>query len=147
MPLKVSDSLFAVARQEADATDRSITAQVEHWARIGRAVEALLAHEELLALKRAGELLTPVFPSAAWRRELHDLLTQVAASDREVAKVVIRASGKVRYAGDPAHPGLIVEVSTARAGSGAWKAGASCRCRPEKSREPAAPRDEAVAPP
>jgi len=39
----VSDGLFAVAKEEAKAADRSITAQVEHWAKIGRAVEAVLA--------------------------------------------------------------------------------------------------------
>src|SRR5256885_14089275 len=62
IPLKVSDTLFAVAKQEAQATQRSITAQVEHWARIGRAVEAVLAHQELLTLKHVGELLTPLYP-------------------------------------------------------------------------------------
>lgn len=111
MPLKVSDALLAVARQEAAAADRSITAQVEHWARIGRAVEAILGHEELLTLKRAGELLTPVFPSATRRREVHDLLVALAASpDREATKAAVRRSGKARYAADPAHPGLLVQI-------------------------------------
>lgn len=111
-PLKVSDSLFVVAKQEAQATDRSITAQIEHWARIGQAVEAILAHRELLTLKKAGELLSPVFPSLARRREVHDVLMRVAAtSDRKKALSAIRASGKPVYATDPAHPGMIVQVS------------------------------------
>jgi hypothetical protein len=111
-PLKVSDSLFAVARQEAQAASRSITAQVEHWARIGRAVEALVAHRELLTLKKAGELLTPVFPSAARRREVQDLIMRVTAStDREAVIAEIHAAGKPVYAADRHHPGLVVEVA------------------------------------
>jgi hypothetical protein len=110
-PLKVSDSLFAIAKQEAQATERSITAQVEHWALIGRAVEAILAHQELLTLKQVGEVLTPLFPSAARRQEVHDLLTRIAAStDREPTKKALRESGAPLYATDPEHPGLIVQV-------------------------------------
>ena len=111
MPLKVSDSLYAIAKQEAQATERSITAQVEHWALIGRAVEAILAHQELLTLKQVGEVLTPLFPSAARRQEVHDLLTRIAGStDREPTKKALRESGAPLYATDPEHPGLIVQV-------------------------------------
>jgi ParD-like antitoxin of type II bacterial toxin-antitoxin system len=111
IPLEVSDGLFAIAKQEAQATERSITAQVEHWALIGRAVEAILAHQELLTLKQVGEILTPLFPSAARRQEVHDLLTRIAAStDREPTKKALRESGAPLYATDPEHPGLIVQV-------------------------------------
>jgi hypothetical protein len=110
-PLKVSDSLFAVAKQEASAMDRSITSQVEHWARIGRAVEVVLSHRELLTLKQVGELLTPLYPSAARRQEVHDLLTQIAATaDREITTSALRATGAPVYATDPEHPGMIVQV-------------------------------------
>jgi len=36
MPVKLSDDLVLSARLEAEATDRSITAQIEHWAKIRR---------------------------------------------------------------------------------------------------------------
>jgi ParD-like antitoxin of type II ParDE toxin-antitoxin system len=111
IPLKVSDSLFAIAKQEAQATERSITAQVEHWALIGRAVEAILAHQELLTLKQVGEVLTPLYPSVARRQEVHDLLTRIAAStDREPTKKALRESGAPLYATDPEHPGMIMQV-------------------------------------
>lgn len=110
-PLKVSDSLFAVAKEEAQATQRSITAQVEHWARIGRAVEAILAHQELLTLKQVGEILAPLYPSGARRLEVHDLLTKIATSaDREVTKTALRDAGAPLYATDPDHPGMIIQV-------------------------------------
>lgn len=38
MPVKLSDELVASARTEAASTDRSITGQIEHWAKIGRSV-------------------------------------------------------------------------------------------------------------
>jgi len=110
-PLKVSDSLFAAAKQEAQATERSITGQIEHWARIGRAIEAILAHQELLTLKRVGEILAPLYPSTERRREVHDLLTRIAMSpDRETTTAALRATGKPVYATDPAHPGLVIQV-------------------------------------
>jgi len=110
-PLKVSDNLFTLAKQEAQATQRSITAQVEHWARIGRAVEAILAHQELLTLKQVGELLTPVFPTAARQQEVHELLSRIAdSSDREATKAALRSSGSPLYATDPAYPGLIIQA-------------------------------------
>jgi hypothetical protein len=53
MSVKLSDDLALSARLEAEATDRSITAQIEHWAKLGRAVEAALKHADVLALKRS----------------------------------------------------------------------------------------------
>lgn len=109
--MKVSDELFRVAKEEAAAENRSITAQVEHWARVGRAVEAVLAHGELLGLKRAGSMLTPVFPRADRRRQVHALLTKIAAeNDRSPVTKRIHDAGGVVYAGSPGSPGRVVQV-------------------------------------
>ena len=51
MPVKLSDDLVASARKEAASTDRSITGQIEHWAKIGRSVETVLRHQDVQALK------------------------------------------------------------------------------------------------
>ena len=110
-PLKVSDSLFAAARAEAAAENRSITQQVEHWARIGRAVEAAVTHRELRELKTTGEVSAPVFTPAARRREVQALLVRVARdSDRSLAQAAIHESGGPVYASDPTRPGAIVQV-------------------------------------
>lgn len=37
--VELSDELVAAAREESTAMSRSITQQVEHWARIGRLIE------------------------------------------------------------------------------------------------------------
>lgn len=108
-PVKVSDRLLSLAREEAKGTHRSATAQIEHWATLGRAVEVLVAYSEVLALKRAGQTL-PV-PAFVSRDEVHGLLARlVEDGDRETVKARIRSAGTPLYTTDPEHPGLIVEV-------------------------------------
>ncbi len=57
--VKLSRSLVEEARQEADAFSRSVAAQIEHWVRLGRAVEAhdVLSH---------GQTRTALSPRGAW---------------------------------------------------------------------------------
>jgi hypothetical protein len=108
-PVKVSDSLLALAREEARAAHRSATAQIEHWATLGRAVEAMVAYRDVLALKRAGEALP--MPAFVSRDAVHALLARLAEdADREAVKARIRAGGGPIYTADPARPGAIVEV-------------------------------------
>ena len=52
MSVKISDELLRDAREEAKATDRSITSQIEHWVRLGRKVERGLRHQEVVNIKR-----------------------------------------------------------------------------------------------
>lgn len=108
-PVKVSDTLLALAKEEARAAHRSATAQIEHWASLGRAVEAMVAYRDVLALKRAGETL-PI-PRLVGREEVDEILAAlVHDSDRSSVKTRIRASGAPLYATDPRHPGMIVEI-------------------------------------
>src|SRR5262245_66302193 len=108
-PVKVSDRLLALAREHAKSTHRSATAQIEHWATLGRGIEVLVAYSQVLALKRAGQAL-PV-PTFVTSDEIHDLLQGLAGeADREAVKARIRSGGTPIYEADPAHPGLIVEV-------------------------------------
>lgn len=50
-PVKLSDSLIEAAREAAPAAHRSLAAQVEHWATLGRAIEGSLTSEESAILK------------------------------------------------------------------------------------------------
>ena len=52
--MKVSDALILEARLVSEIAERSITSQIEYWARLGMAVEPLLRGEEVLALQKAG---------------------------------------------------------------------------------------------
>jgi hypothetical protein len=108
-PVKVSDNLLALAREEARNAHRSATAQIEHWATLGRAVEAMVAYRDVLALKRAGETLP--MPSFVRSEEVRALLASlVEDADREKVKARIRAAGVPVYAADPEHPGTVVEI-------------------------------------
>ena len=108
-PVKVSDSLLALAKEEARSAHRSATAQIEHWATLGRAVEAMVAYRDVLALKRVGEAL-PI-PAYVRREEVHDVLASLVEDvDRERVKARIRAAGVPVYATDPERPGTIIEI-------------------------------------
>lgn len=51
--IRVSATLFQVAQERGEALTRSAAQQVEHWARLGRAVEESgLSTDELLAVLR-----------------------------------------------------------------------------------------------
>jgi hypothetical protein len=108
-PVKISDKLLALAREEARGAHRSATAQIEHWATLGRAIEVLVGYRQMLALKRAGEAL-PV-PALVPPAEVHDLLARLVESDeREPVRSRIRAAGGPFYAADSEHPGMVVEI-------------------------------------
>ncbi|MET0283536.1 MAG: hypothetical protein ABW352_03680 [Polyangiales bacterium] len=51
-PVKLSDALVEDARETGEVAERSIASQIEHWARLGRVVEAVLRGDEVLALKK-----------------------------------------------------------------------------------------------
>ncbi len=110
MPVKLSDELVKLARTEAEASDRSITAQIEHWAKLGRSVETALGHEDVLALKGADGNLMSAFPGLSARQAVYTLLQQVAATtDRsELARTLTR--GKVVYQSDPSGSASIMRI-------------------------------------
>ncbi len=108
-PVKISDRLMVWAKQDARAADRSATAQIEHWATLGRAVEVIATYREVLALKNVGRSLPlPTFVRPEDVREL--LMGLVLDSDRTEVKADIAASGAPFYEADPERPGMIVEI-------------------------------------
>lgn len=109
MPVKLSDDLVRSARLEAAATDRSITAQIEHWAKLGRAVEAALQHADVLALKRDNGDLIKSFPEPFGREAVRALLERIAATtDRSAVVEKLQARSRPVYATDPRYPGMTV---------------------------------------
>lgn len=109
MPVKLSDALVQAARQEAALADRSLTAQIEHWAKLGRAAEAALKHSDARALKQSGGDLSTAFAGEATREAVRRILQQaVISDDRAAALARITVSGRPIYGTDPRFPGLIV---------------------------------------
>jgi hypothetical protein len=110
MPVKLSDALVEDARAEANATSRSITAQIEHWARLGRSMEKVLPHDDALAIKNYGGDLKVAFPDAPSRERIAALLREISngAGRRELSQALI-ANGPV-YQSDPAGSGAIERI-------------------------------------
>lgn len=94
MPVRLSAGLTSLAKEAAEAATRSLTAQVEHWALIGRAVEQALDHASLSALKTSGGKLSPTVRDAAKRAEITAAIRQaVEGLDRHALRQRIN-SGK-----------------------------------------------------
>ena len=96
MPVRLSDDLMELAKSAAEAATRSLTAQVEHWALIGRAVESALDHASLTALKAKGGDLASAIPEAGRRAAVTQaILAAVRGIDRDAIRERI-AAGKAR---------------------------------------------------
>ena len=85
--IKVAPDLAAAARQAAGESDRSLTRQLEHWAKLGRGVEKVLPAQVVAALKRCGADLSAEEDTAAGQRAL-EALEKV----RTMSPVELRAS-------------------------------------------------------
>lgn len=108
MPVKLSDELVSAARVAAATDGRSITGQIEHWTRLGRAVEATLRHSDVRALKQANASTD----SALNERRLIDTLTAVArSSTRTEALTRIHAGNRPVYESAPGEPGVLVRIA------------------------------------
>jgi hypothetical protein len=94
MPVKLSEDLVHDAREEAKAADRSITSQIEHWARLGRQVENLLRHEDVLNLKRADEHIEVPAPT---RRAVLTALRRIAAGSARTELSAALMAGRTVY--------------------------------------------------
>lgn len=77
-PLRIDSALVKEARSMAVLMDRSPTAQVEFWAKLGRVAEAVFAHDRIRLLKETGHL-----------QNLDTLLAKIDTPEgRELAKAV-----------------------------------------------------------
>lgn len=96
MPVKLSDDLVRDAREEAKAADRSITSQIEHWARLGRNVENVLRHEDVLSLKRASEKDDALGPPPT-RRAVLAALRRIASDGPRTELAATLTEGRTVY--------------------------------------------------
>lgn len=99
-PIKISEALALAARTEAETFERSLASQVEHWAQIGRAVEQVLGHDQVAALKQQVGL--PEFVDAMRKASTE------AGQRRALAH--LRKLGGPRFSVDPERRGGIVRI-------------------------------------
>jgi hypothetical protein len=107
MPVKLSDELVESAREEAASTDRSITGQIEHWAKIGRSVETVLRHQDVQTLKRS-PLKAQL--TGGMRNAIQAVLDRVVSEDDRPSLARSLQAGRAVYQSDPAGSGLIERI-------------------------------------
>jgi hypothetical protein len=87
VPVRLSEALATRARSVAAVQDRSLTEQVEHWARLGQVVEAAVSSGTMMKLK-----------ARSYDAGLDEALAYAdTAEGRSAAAELIRAENDVRY--------------------------------------------------
>lgn len=103
MPVKLSDELVQRARKEAARTRRSMTAQVEHWARIGQAAERSMPASAVERL-RDGRVTGDEHPVVSFFERLTD------ADLRDAAERKLALLRYPQYESEAAGGGVLFEV-------------------------------------
>lgn len=110
-PVKVGDDLAAAAKETAELANRSMAKQIEHWARLGRAVEQLVKTSDVMAFK--AHLADPadegkISEARAALERLVEAL--VERTDRDAARALISTTGKPVYEAVPGRPDRVAQV-------------------------------------
>ena len=114
MPVKLSGDLVNEARESAKMFNRSLTGQIEHWASIGRAIEAQMSGESLTRLlERVGGTLKISRTQDAEQRDqiaavLSEFLRQSPEATDHSWLEELSARGIPLYGTTSAEPGKIV---------------------------------------
>src|SRR5262249_29958055 len=104
VPIRVSATLARRAREAAAIQDRSLTEQVEHWARLGQIVEGAALSSTIASLK-----------SASYDERLPRMLAAAdTVSARKRAARSIARKNPVRYGTTAAEPTKIIKVKSRR---------------------------------
>lgn len=102
VPVRLSEALTVRARAAAEVLDRSLTEQVEHWARLGQVVEGAISARTVQRLK-----------ARSYDADLaHRLTVAATAEGRARAARLIRERNPVRHGVDEA--GAIVRIGRRR---------------------------------
>jgi len=99
VPLRIDSGLVNQARSAGALQDRPLTAQIEHWAKLGRAVDAVFSGASASKVKQLARM---------------SALDQVVAlsqteQGREKARALIARHEGPLYEAAPGTPGLIIE--------------------------------------
>ncbi|MGB8932280.1 MAG: hypothetical protein WCC48_13640 [Anaeromyxobacteraceae bacterium] len=101
-PVKLSDHLMLEARRVAEESQRSLAGQIEHWARLGRAIDTVMRPVTALKLKRRAPA-----PAPAISARLEDIDTP-AGRARVAAGLTSEPFPHFEVA--PGRPGLLVRI-------------------------------------
>lgn len=111
-PVKLSDNLVNAARAAAPLAHRSLAAQVEHWAALGRAIEASLTLDQSTLLKRAIQepAASPYAPTpeAVYRTVADALDRSLTADFRDAVRAEMVSSPRPTFGTHESYPGYLV---------------------------------------
>lgn len=108
--VKLSDSLAEDARTASADADRSLTGQIEHWARLGKGVEPLFTAPIIASLKKSGGNIDSL-EDPRERKSLLDALTKLRLNPTFAESAAfLTSSYSPLYEADPAIPDGIVQV-------------------------------------
>lgn len=100
VPVRLSEQLAARVRATASTLDRSLTEQVEHWARLGQIVESVISAGAVERLKARS--IDAELPAR--------LASPETPGGRARARELIRARNPIRHGVDPS--GAIIRVDS-----------------------------------
>ena len=107
--IKVSAELAESVRDAAEATDRSLAGQFEHWAKIGCAAEAVMPAPVAAALKScAGDL--NAIEDESMRQRVLDVLEALHAKPTGERRNLIGLDKKPLFEPDASNPDSIIRV-------------------------------------
>jgi hypothetical protein len=108
--VKLSDSLAEDARTASTGADRSLTGQIEHWARLGKAVEPLFTPPTIAALKKSGGDLSSLEDERE-RARILGILDAFHGTSREALREKLNLANKPLIEPDPDVPGGFIRFN------------------------------------
>ncbi len=107
--VKLSDELIKSAKQDAEAADRSVAGQIEHWAKLGRGIEPFLQGASVTPIK-TGAALTGAAALQARAAVMGAVRRFVDSDDQSAIAERLAGLPKPQYESDPTDPERIVQV-------------------------------------
>lgn len=109
--IKVSAEFADSVREAAAAADRSLTGQIEHWAKLGRAAEEVMPAPIAAALKRSAGDVDAIQDEAVRQRVLDALAALREGKHYDATRRYLVGLGKPLFEADPDVPEGVIRVS------------------------------------
>lgn len=109
--VKIGSDLADAARYEAKVSDRSLAGQIEHWTKIGKAIDPLLTSRSTAYLKRKDKEVMDQ-SMLEGKAELESVLSKfgIDISPEKAIEEIFSKGGPV-YEADPSSSERVIEVS------------------------------------
>jgi len=107
----LSDRLADAAAEISVVADRSLAAQIEHWANLGRTVELALTGHAVQIIKSSGGDATALSGDEARKANVLEGLRRALSPEGQASALGRIAARGPRYGTDPDDPTMILRLS------------------------------------